>query len=229
MRIVITGCSRGIGLELVRQYSARGERVEAGARSPAQAGALVELSRRNADLVAVHPVDVADPRSVAAFAAGLAAGPVDLLINNAGVSGKWQGFEDLDWEDLLHTFSVNALGALRVTRALLPRLRQSQVRKVVHISSRMGSIDDNTSGGAYAYRMSKAALNMASRSLAADLKSEHFASVVLHPGWVKTDMGGAEAPLAVEGAVASLVRTIDGLTPEDSGKFLSFDAHEIPW
>ena len=131
----------------------------------------------------------------------------------------------VDLADVTRTFEVNALAPLRVTRALLPALRQGSRRLIVHLTSKMGSLADNRSGGYYAYRMSKVALNMACRSLAIDLEPDGLSSVVLHPGWVKTDMGGPHARLEVEEAVASLLATIDALGPGHSGGF--FDQDEL--
>jgi NAD(P)-dependent dehydrogenase (short-subunit alcohol dehydrogenase family) len=229
MRIVVVGANRGIGLEFVRQYLARGERVEATARNPAGAEALAALATRHPSLLRLHACDVSDERSVAAFTRGLEPGGVDLLINNAGVMGAWESLEGLDLADVLATFSTNALGPIRVTRALLPKLREGKGRKVAHLSSKMGSISDNSSGGAYAYRMSKAALNMASKTMAVDLRGEGILSVVLSPGWVKTDMGGANAPTDVKDSVAGMVKVLDSLGPADSGRFLGFKGEEIEW
>lgn len=229
MRVVITGTNRGIGLELARQYLARGDTVEAGVRDMTRAEALRRLGGEHPGRLRIHPCDVTDDDSVRAFARAVGQEPVDVLINNAGVLGKLSPLEELDFEDMLHTYSVNALGALRVTVALLPAIRKSTVRKIAHLSSGMASIADNTSGGAYGYRMSKAALNMASRSLAVDLRDEGIISVVINPGWVRTDMGGAGAPTPVEVSVAGIIARIDAMTMEDSGSFLSWRGHKLPW
>ena len=226
MRWVITGSNRGIGLELGRQLLARGDVVEAAARKPQDGGWAKELRASGAGL-RVHACDVRDDASVRAFASALEAGPIDVLVNNAGVMGKLQALEELDMADVLATIDTNALGALRVTGALLPRLGRGS--KVVHITSGMGSIGDNGSGGAYGYRMSKAALNMASRSMAADLRGRGISSIVVNPGWVKTDMGGRGAPLPVETSAANIIKLVDGLRPEQSGSFLDHSGREWPW
>jgi NAD(P)-dependent dehydrogenase (short-subunit alcohol dehydrogenase family) len=229
MRIVVTGAGRGIGLELTRQLLTRGEAVEAGVRDPARATGLDELRRAHADRLRVHTCDVADDDSVRSFAEALGREPLDVLINNAGVIGKQQPLEDLDMVDMARTINVNALGPVRLTRALLPLLRKGAARKIAHISSKMGSLADNTSGGSYGYRMSKAALNMASVSMARDLRAAKIASVVLNPGWVRTDMGGKNASTPVAESVRGMLRVIDALTLEASGKFLGFEGDEIPW
>jgi NAD(P)-dependent dehydrogenase (short-subunit alcohol dehydrogenase family) len=227
MRWVITGTNRGIGFELTRQALARGDEVDAAARRPEGARALGELAAKYGDRLRLHACDVTSDPSVRAFVAGLAPGRIDVVLNNAGVMGKLTSLEDLDMADAVETFEVNALGPLRVSKALLPRLEHGA--KLVHITSGMGSITDNTSGGAYAYRMAKAALNMASRSMAVDLRGRGMLSVVVNPGWVKTDMGGAGAPLPVETSAANILRLIDGLRAEQSGAFLDHSGSEWPF
>ncbi len=229
MRIVITGANRGIGLEFVQQFLSRGDTVEATARDPQHATELKALqATAGAERLRIHRLDVADDASVKGFVDALEPGPVDLLVNNAGL-GAWSGLDDLDFEEAKRLFDVNALGPLRMTRALLPRLRQGQRKQVVHLTSQMGSIADNGSGGSYAYRMSKAALNMASKSLAIDLAPDRIISVVVHPGWVQTEMGGEGAVTAPSQAVAAMIQVIDRLGPADSGKFLHAKGSELPW
>ncbi|NBD08427.1 MULTISPECIES: SDR family oxidoreductase [Corallococcus] len=230
MRIVITGANRGMGLELARQYLARGDSVHAGVREPERAAELAALAESSGGRLRIHPCDVALDASVRAFASAVAE-PVDLLINNAGIRNRVRadGIEELDLDDAARVFQVNALGALRVTGALLPLLRRGQGARVVSVSSGLSSIGDNTSGGAYGYRMSKAALNMAARSMAHDLKGDGIISVVLSPGWVRTDMGGASAPTPVAESVAGLIGIIDRLAPGDSGSFMDFRGERIGW
>jgi NAD(P)-dependent dehydrogenase (short-subunit alcohol dehydrogenase family) len=220
---VITGCNRGVGLELARQLSARGERVVATARD---VDAAEELRALDVD---VHPLDVADPASVERFAAAVSARPIDVLINNAGVGVRSKPFEQVDFDEMQGFFAVNTLGAMRVTRALLPGLRAGKGKKIVNMTSRMGSIGDNGSGGAYAYRASKAALNMVTRSLAIDLLDEGFVCIVLHPGWVRTDMGGRRAPTPPEESAGGMIRVIDGLRRQDSGEFFDYKGERVPW
>ena len=228
MRVIVTGANRGIGLELTRQLSRRGDEVEAGVRDPKRAGELAGLPR-----VRVHELDVSAAASVKAFAAAAGTAPIDMVFNVAGVIAKASGLgqlaEDLALEEAARTFDINALGALRVAIALLPAVRKGTAKKLVHLTSGMGSIDDNKSGGAYAYRMSKAALNMMSRSLAVDLRGEGIVSVVINPGWVKTDMGGSSAPTPVEESVAGILREVDRATLADSGEFLNWKGDRYPW
>jgi NAD(P)-dependent dehydrogenase (short-subunit alcohol dehydrogenase family) len=225
MNVVITGANRGLGLELTRQYLSRGDSVHAGVRTPDRPGALAELSSRR---LRIDACDVASEASVRSFAAAVTE-PVDLLINNAGVRSRPDELDGLDPAEALRTFQVNALGSLLVSAALLPMLRRAPGAKIVCMSSDLGSIDGNTSGGVYGYRMSKAALNMASRSLAHDLRSDGIIAVALSPGWVQTDMGGANAPLQVADSVAGMIAVIDRLTPEDSGGFFGLRGERIAW
>ncbi|MGZ3473492.1 MAG: SDR family oxidoreductase [Polyangiales bacterium] len=215
MRIVVTGANRGIGLEIVRQCVARGDEVFAGARDPDKAHDLLALR------AAVFRCDVADDASVRAFAFAVE-GPLDVVINNAGVTGHLASFEAFDVDDALRTFSINALGPARVTRAFLPHLRRGKTKKVLSITSGMASIEDNRSGGAYAYRMSKAALNMMNRSLAVDVRGEGITCCVINPGWVQTSMGGKSAPTPVADSVRGILARLDEMTLEDSGSFLDW-------
>ncbi|HET6981751.1 MAG TPA: SDR family oxidoreductase [Myxococcaceae bacterium] len=226
MRFVVTGANRGIGLEFVRQLTGRGEDVDATAREPEEAPELQAMVRPGVQL-RIHRLDVADDTSVAAFAEQLSSGPVDVLINNAGVSGV-KGGELIDPADILRVFNVNAVGTLRVVRALLPRLREGKGKKIADITSQLGSIAE-ASGGRYAYRLSKTALNMATRLLAEDLRGEGFRTVALHPGWVQTRMGGTAAPVPPEQSIRGMLRLIDGLTAEQSGRTFDFQGREIPW
>lgn len=229
MRIAITGANRGIGLEFVRQLLRRGDTVEAGVRAPSEAGPLQELAREAGERLRIHALDVQDSASLLAFAVSVGEQPLDILVNNAGVQGKWQGLAELDPEDMVRTYTVNTLGPLRLTALLLPALLKSLTRKAVHVSSLMGSIQLNADGGVYGYRMSKAALNMGVRSMALDFRTQGLVTAAISPGWVKTDMGGPEAPLSPEESVRGMLRVIDSLGPEHSGRFFEFNGEELPW
>lgn len=226
---VVTGANRGIGLEFVKQLSARGDRVLCTVRDPKRAAALREVAKSAPGTIDIFGCDTASDSGVEAFCRELGERPVDVLINNAGVIGSMTSLEELDFADITHTFDVNALGPLRLTRGLLGALEKSTTRRVVSISSGMGSIADNANGGAYGYRLSKAALNMANRSMSVDLRERGFTCVVLNPGWVQTDMGGSQAPLPVDRSVRSMLELIDRLTPADSGRFLNVTGNDFPW
>ena len=229
MRIVVTGANRGVGLELTRQLLERGDEVVASARDPKHAESLKALSQRFGDRLWHVALDVASDDSAAALPEALPPGPVDALINNAGVIGKMTSLEDLDFDDALRTYQTNALGALRVTRALLDRLRQGTGKRILNLSTGMGSIADNGSGGAWAYRMSKAALNMATKNLSHALRSDGIAVVGVNPGWVKTDMGGAGATMAVDESARRLLAVFDSMDLAASGSFLNHDGTAYPW
>jgi len=220
---VVTACNRGLGLEFARQLSNRGDRVIATARDLENATELAALD------VETFALDVADAASVERFGEAMAGVSIDVLLNNAGVGVRSKPFESLDFAEMEEFFAINTVGALRVFRVLLPGLRAGSGKKVVNMTSRMGSIGDNTSGAAYSYRASKAALNMATRSLAVDYRAEGFICVVLHPGWVVTDMGGAGAPVKPEDSIFGLLRVIDGLQASDSGEHIDFTGTRVPW
>lgn len=216
---VITGANRGIGLEMARQLKERGEDVVAGCRAPS--GELAELGVR-----VVDGVDVTTEEGVGRLAEVLDGRRVDVLINNAGVLTK-ESLDDLGFDRIRRQVEVNALGPLRVTAALLPRMGEGS--KVAMVTSRMGSIDDNTSGGSYGYRMSKAALNMAGKSLAEDLRDRGIAVAILHPGFVRTDMTGGRGFLDPPESAAGLLARIDELTLETTGRFWHANGERLPW
>jgi NAD(P)-dependent dehydrogenase (short-subunit alcohol dehydrogenase family) len=229
MRYVVTGTNRGIGLEFVRQLLGRGETVVATARQPEGAAELQAIRAGHPDRLTVLPLDTRDDASVRAFAATAASEPVDVLINNAGMSGSKGPIDELDLDAVREQFEVNTLGTLRVTLALLKAVRTGRGRKIINVSTERASLHNNTSGGRYPYRMSKVALNMATRSMAADLRPEGIACLMLHPGWVQTRMGGPDAPVPVPESVSGMLRLIDALTVEGSGRFLDYQGVEVPW
>jgi len=221
--VLLTGANRGIGLEFARQLAARGDRVVATCRNPAAASELAALD------VQVEPLDVTDAMGIERIAALYADRALDLLINNAGVGVGHRPLGELDYDEMGAFYRTNAVGPLRLTEHLLPALRRVEDRTVVSLTSRVGSIQDNTSGGSYAYRASKAALNAITKSLAIDLADEGFTCVVLHPGWVQTDMGGGNAPLPTEQSVAGMLKVVEGLAPADSGGFFDYTGESLPW
>lgn len=221
--VLITGANRGIGLELARQYSAAGWRVIGTARRPDAAEALRGVGAE------VVQLDVTDQASVDHLSAELVGQPIDVLINNAGRhSVKWT-LDEIDIDDLKNVLDINTLGPIRVVRALLANLRAGELRHIVNITSNLGSIAENTDGGFYGYRESKAALNMFTKSLAAELGPEGFICIVLHPGWVKTDLGGPNAPLEVEESVSGMRSVIEDLSPADNGTFRTHDGDQMAW
>jgi NAD(P)-dependent dehydrogenase (short-subunit alcohol dehydrogenase family) len=232
LRILLTGAGRGLGLEFTRQWLKRGDMVFALARRPDQSAGLTELSRAHAETLRLQPCDVADDASVetARHAVEAVWPQIDIVLNNAGIYGRRDAtLETLDLDDVRGVLEVNTLGPLRITRAFLPLLRKGRAPKLAHITSLMGSLADNSSGGAWAYRISKTALNMVARNIAHEVGPMGIVSVVLHPGWVKTDMGGPRAPLPVAESIASLIATIDALKPPHNGAFLDREGKPVPW
>jgi NAD(P)-dependent dehydrogenase (short-subunit alcohol dehydrogenase family) len=227
--VLVTGANRGIGFELARQYAADGWQVLAACRSPGTAQALQRLARDTPGKLSLVEIEVTDARSIER-AAEADRGPVDLLINCAGVLGRpEQSTGSIDYEDFRHVLDVNVLGPARMTEAFAGRVAQSSRRTIVTITSGMGSLADNTSGGYVPYRTSKAAVNMVMRCAAIDLARRGIVCIVINPGWVKTDMGGAGATLTPEKSVTAMRRVIDKLGPRDSGKFFNYDGREYPW
>lgn len=217
--VLITGAGRGLGREFARQYAAGGWRVFACARDPG----TVEADRN----VSAHALDVTDPASVAALARELDGEGFDVLINNSGVIGdRTPAMGGVNYEAWLDALDVNVLGPMRVAEALARRLRGD--RKLVAISSRMGSIAE-AAPNSVVYRSTKAALNMVVKCLSLALAEEGVIAVALHPGWVRTDMGGAGAALAPEESVAGMRKVIEGLSKDDNGRFLNYDGSPIPW
>lgn len=222
--VLITGANRGLGLEFARQYAGDGWRVIATSRAPEKAEALRALGAA----VTVHRLDVADFAAVAALGRELGRETIDVLIANAGVTGPRgmtpQAVDAAGWGDALR---VNAMAPLAVAGAFTAQVARSEHRKMIAITSRLGSMAVNTEGGMYAYRSSKAALNAVWRSFALD--HPELIAAVLHPGWVRTDMGGKQASLGVEESVTGLRRVIAGLGKAKSGGFYNYDGSPIPW
>ena len=227
--MLITGANRGIGLELTRQYAADGWKVHACCRESGKAGNLEALGRDSGGNVTIHGLDVTSREQVRRLADSLKGEPIDILMNNAGVYGSRDGFGEVDDRVWLYTLKVNTMAPLNVSHAFVDNVAASQRKIIATMSSKMGSIDDNTSGGNYVYRSSKAAVNIVMKSMAVDLKSRDITVITLHPGWVRTDMGGPGAPLTVEQSVTGLRKVLDGAGPTDSGRFLGFDGTEVPW
>jgi NAD(P)-dependent dehydrogenase (short-subunit alcohol dehydrogenase family) len=220
--ILVTGANRGLGLEFARQYAADGWRVIATARDPARADELRAL----AGDIRIEQLEMTEFNRLGSFAERLDGERIDLFIANAGMMGTRAPLGELNGYRWIETLSVNAVAPTLLGAALLDRMVDGG--KLVAITSKMGSIADNQSGGAIVYRSSKAALNAAWRSIAIDLQGR-FTVAMLHPGWVQTDMGGPSALITPEESISSMRRVIEGLTPERSGAFLNYDGAEIPW
>jgi NAD(P)-dependent dehydrogenase (short-subunit alcohol dehydrogenase family) len=221
--VLVTGANRGLGLEFSKQLQAAGYEVIGTARSPDKA---VELKASGAR---VEQLDVSSKASVVALANRLSDVSIDILINNAGMLNRTDSsLGSLDFEIMERTFQVNSLGPLRVIQALLPNLQAGNKKTIVNITSRLGSIELST-GGMYSYRTSKTALNQINKIVSAELAPQGFTSVVIHPGWVRTDMGGAAATLSIPESISAILNVVDGLSVENTGKFYNYDGEELPW
>jgi NAD(P)-dependent dehydrogenase (short-subunit alcohol dehydrogenase family) len=228
---LITGANRGIGLEFVRQYAADGWRVLACSRHPEKSTALNKLAAQSPELIKIHALDVADPAQIDQLGQALATESIDLLLNNAGIypDSDKNDFGHTDYAEWMQAFRINTMAPLKMAETFAPHIARSKQKTIVTITSKMGSISDNSSGGSYLYRSSKAAVNMVIKSLAIDLKPNGITAVVFHPGWVKTDMGGPSAMISAEKSVSGIRNMIAKLTLADSGKFFAYDGAEIPW
>jgi NAD(P)-dependent dehydrogenase (short-subunit alcohol dehydrogenase family) len=236
-RVLITGANRGLGLEFTRQYLERGARVFAGCRRPAAAQQLQALQTAHPQRLDVVALDVADPASIQAAHATVRAqvDGLEVLINSAGVYSSRGSDEpaerlgELTFEDALAVLRVNAVAPLLVAQQFLDLLRAGRDAKIVCLSSGYGSVSANTGGFPYYYSASKAALNMLMRSLAADAKPWGITTVLLDPGWVRTDMGGPHAPTTPPEAVRAMIRLIEALTPRDNSRFITWKGTERAW
>jgi NAD(P)-dependent dehydrogenase (short-subunit alcohol dehydrogenase family) len=222
--VFLTGASRGIGLEFARQYAAAGWRVIAAVRDPKQADALRALPGP----IEIHPLDVADFAAATRLGEKLRDEAIDVMIANAGISGpREMSPEAVDGEGWAEVFRINTMAPLAIAGALHRQVERSKERKAIAISSRLGSIAANTEGGRYIYRSSKTALNSVWRSFAIDHPG--LIAAVLHPGWVRTDMGGEAAPVMPTESVTGMRQVIAGLTVQDSGRFFNYDGTPLPW
>lgn len=237
MKVLITGGSRGIGLEFVRQLAMREDKIFVGVRNPDKSPNLASLQKKYKNLIHVFPLDVSSKESIleAFDRISRQTSSLDLLINNAGIiSGTdKKGLHtvplgELHTEDLVKVFKVNSIAPILITERFLPLLERGSSPKVINVTSRLGSIT-LSNGGYLSYRASKAALNMFTKSIAPELRSKGIIAVVIHPGWVRTEMGGPGAPLTPEESVSGMLSVIDRLSVKDAGKFLDYQGNELPW
>jgi NAD(P)-dependent dehydrogenase (short-subunit alcohol dehydrogenase family) len=223
--VLITGSNRGVGLEFVRQYAAEGWRVHATCRKPEAAAKLKAIKGD----VRVHKLDVTDEAGIAGLAKSLGGEAIDLLINNAGVLPEDEQLGTTDTKAWMETLRINTIAPIHMVEQFIEHVARSERRQIVNITSRMGSIGDNTSGESYAYRTSKAALNMAMKNAAIELAPRGVTVVLFHPGWVKTDMGGPDAAVEPQDSVAGMRAKIAALTKLDNGKFYTYEGLPLPW
>ena len=228
LTVLITGANRGIGLGMTRKLLAEGHTVYAGCRHPDGARDLWELESSFKGRCHILEIDVTHDHTIKAAAARLEGRPLDLLLNNAGIyPDRGEPLPQLSADAMLKAFDVNTIGPIRVVQHLLENLKQAKEPVIATLSSKVGSIADNRSGGSYAYRTSKTAMNMVNTNMSLELKD--VICVVLHPGWVATDMGGQSAPTSIEESANGLYRVITKLTKADSGAFIDFQGKQLPW
>lgn len=224
--VLVTGANRGIGLTLARQYAAEGWKVLATCRDPA---AATELNALKGD-VHTMALEVTDDRAVASLSDALRHEAIDVLFNNAGVAGREAGtLGSIDSEVWMQTLRINTVAPIKLAEAFVEQVAASGQKKMAFVTSLLGSIERNTAGGRYGYNSSKAALNMAAKSLSVDLKDRGISIILLHPGHVRTDMGGPTAPVTPEDSAAGMREVVAGFAAKDSGAFRNFDGSPIPW
>ncbi len=227
--VLITGTNRGIGLEFVKKFLVQGDRVIASCRDISSSSELKALADDSGDLQLVE-LDVNDSESLQSFPQRLGAEAIDIFINNAGVYGpKTTRFGEVDGKLWAEVFQINSIAPLLLTQLIIENLRAGKDKKLLYVTSKMGSIADNGGGGSYVYRSSKAALNSVVKSLSVDLAGEGFSAAVLHPGWVLTDMGGPNALIDTNTSVSGMMEVIAKLDQSQSGSFFNYDGSLIPW
>jgi len=227
--VLVTGANRGIGLGFVKYYLDRGDRVIGTYRDTQSSTELIQMTK-DYDRLESLALDVSSEGSLVDFRNQLGNRPIDIFINNAGVYGPRNStFDNVDEKNWVPVLQVNAIAPLILTQLIIENLRQSSVKKLVYITSKMGSIDDNKGGGSYVYRSSKAALNAVVKSISVDLADEGMRVALLHPGWVRTDMGGPNGLIDTKTSVTGMTKVIDGLEQTSSGGFYNYDGAEIPW
>ncbi|MFN3843906.1 MAG: SDR family oxidoreductase [Rehaibacterium terrae] len=230
-RVLVTGANRGLGLAFVRRLLARGDRVAAACRHPGRANALTQLAAAHPGHLHVLQADLAKPASIAELAreAALVFDGLELLINNAGVLPAGERFGAVEADTLDHSFRVNAMAPFLLTQALAPLLAKGDRATVLNLGSAMASLSGVREFRSPSYAISKAALNMATRELAQALAPQGIIVLAVSPGWIRTDMGGENAPTSPEDAAAALLTLLDRAGPADSGRFVDRDGEDIPW
>jgi NAD(P)-dependent dehydrogenase (short-subunit alcohol dehydrogenase family) len=230
-RILITGANRGVGLELARQCTARGDRVFTGCRSPEKTAALEELAIQYPGKVTILPLDVTNESSIASSAKLVAAETeaIDILFNNAAIFSHGEPIKSFSADEAINMLNVNAVGQMLMAKHFLDLLKAGDESKIINISSEAGSISRMTGFRGYYYYGSKALLNMYTRALAWDDQTQGITVIAIHPGWVRTDMGGPDAHISPTQSAKGLLKVTEGLTTVDNGKFYTWDGDEYPW
>ena len=227
--ILVTGANRGLGFEFVEQYLNEGNDVIATYRNENSSMDLIEMGDERSNLKLLQ-LDVSSNKSLNSFAENLGDSPIDIFINNAGVYGpRNSSFGNVDEENWIPAIKINAIAPILLTQLIIKNIRSGADKKLIYITSKMGSIDDNKGGGAYVYRSSKTALNAVVKSLSVDLENEGIVVALIHPGWVKTDMGGPNALIERDTSVRGMTEVISNLDITSTGNFYNYDGSIIPW
>ena len=227
--ILITGANRGLGLGFAKKCLKKNVHVLATVRDIKVSKELLALKERFPDNLEIFELDLLKKKAGYTLANFLGDRPIDILINNAGVGSTNQHFEAVSPKPWLEVLKVNLIAPLMVTQSIINNVKKGSDKKIYFLSSQLGSIGDNASGGMYIYRSSKTGLNQVVKSLSVDLKPQGITVVALHPGWVKTDMGGANAPVSIDESIEGMIQVIDTTDIRDTGRFLNYDGKELPW
>ena len=227
--VLITGANRGLGLGFVKSFLAKNINVICTTRNIAGSKELLECKKKHPNNLEILELDLLEENSENTLSDLLSDKPVDIFINNAGVGNSNQRFGVVSSKPWLELLKVNLIAPLTVTQAIIENIKKGSDKKIYFLSSQLGSIGDNTSGGMYIYRSSKTALNQVVKSLSVDLKPIGITVISLHPGWVKTDMGGPNAPVSIDESVKGMMKVIDTTDIGNTGTFLNYDGKELPW
>ena len=227
--VLITGANRGLGLGFVKSFLAKNINVICTTRNIAGSKELLECKKKYPNNLEILGLDLLEENSENTLSDLLSDKPVDIFINNAGVGNSNQRFGVVSSKPWLELLKVNLIAPLTVTQAIIENIKKGSDKKIYFLSSQLGSIGDNTSGGMYIYRSSKTALNQVVKSLSVDLKPIGITVISLHPGWVKTDMGGPNAPVSIDESVKGMMKVIDTTDIGNTGTFLNYDGKELPW
>ena len=227
--VVITGANRGLGLGFVKNYLGKNVDVVSTTRDLKSSKELLTLKEKFPNNLEIFELDLLKESAGETLANFLGERPIDILINNAGVGSTNQYFEAVSPKPWLEVLKVNLIAPLMITQSIINNVKKGSDKKIYFLSSQLGSIGDNASGGMYIYRSSKTGLNQVVKSLSVDLKPQGITVVSLHPGWVKTDMGGPNAPVSIDESIEGMTQVIHTTDIKDTGRFLNYDGKELPW
>ena len=229
INVLVTGANRGLGLGFVTNYLGKNVNVVSTTRDLKSSMELLALKERFPDNLEIFELDLLKESAGDTLANFLGERPIDILINNAGVGSTNQHFEAVSPKPWLEVLKVNLIAPLMITQSIINNVKKGSDKKIYFLSSQLGSIGDNASGGMYIYRSSKTGLNQVVKSLSVDLKPQGITVVSLHPGWVKTDMGGPNAPVSIDESIEGMTQVIHTTDIRDTGRFLNYDGKELPW